>query len=73
MNMRAKGVIPTIITRNRRRGVHQVAATIKAKSITKGKAITLGSEINKIMRELGLVGIVELKYKIKGEDKTICL
>lgn len=73
MNMRAKGVIPTIITRNRRRGTYAVAATIKAKSITKDKALALGNAIDQAMRDLGLVGIASLKYIIKGSKSVECL
>lgn len=64
MNLRDVKIIPKIITRDRRRGNYTVAATIKAGSITRDKALLLGKAINDAMRDLGLVGVVGLKYVI---------
>lgn len=65
VNLRAKNLIPKTITRNRSRGEYQLAAKVTSKAITKDKALKLVEAINLSMRELQLVGVVQLEYKIK--------
>jgi len=71
--MRDVKVIPPVITRDRSRGAYTVAATIKAKSITKDKALLLGKAINDAMRDLGLVGIAKISYVVKQKGTDVSL
>jgi len=65
LNLRDNKLIPRTITRNRSRGDYSLAAKLTAKAITKDKALKLEKAINTSMRDLKLVGVVKLEFKVK--------
>lgn len=70
MNIRDRSLLPREIKRNRRRGQYRIEGSVKCSSITKNKGKQLGALINNAVRELGLVGVVELRYDVyKGPRK----
>jgi hypothetical protein len=64
INLRDKRLIPRVITRNRSRGAYRLAAKLTAKAITKDKALKLEEAINSYIRELRLVGVVKMEFKV---------
>jgi hypothetical protein len=65
MNIRDNKFMPdTIITRDRKRGNYTIKACLNAPSITKDKATRLEYLVNRAIREVGLIGVAQLDYKI---------